>query len=175
MQPLDVNGDGAVDIIASYTPANGTELLVWFENPLGTGGDPAVGPWVMHTIGSGTGEDNIVLSDLDRDGKVDIATGAFIFFQDGPDSGSRFNTTPPSVGRQASILVPVEARSILSLPRPTRLSPTTLSGLKTRWNMAATLERTPGLSTSSDLVTPAPAPVVAPTTTFLSTKPGPQW
>jgi len=86
MQPLDVNGDGAVDIIASYTPANGTELLVWFENPLGTGGDPAVGPWVMHTIGSGTGEDNIVLSDLDGDGKVDIATGAFIFFQDGPDS-----------------------------------------------------------------------------------------
>jgi len=94
MLPLDVNGDGAVDIIASYTPPSGTELMVWFENPRGTGGDPAVDPWIMHTIGTGSGEDNLILADLDGDGKLDIATGEYIYFQNNPDSWTQvqYNT-----------------------------------------------------------------------------------
>jgi hypothetical protein len=94
MLPLDLNGDGAVDLIASYTPPNGVRLLVWFENPRGSGGDPAVGPWVMHTIGTGTGEDNLVLADLDGDGKLDIATGTYIYFQNNADSWTQvqYNT-----------------------------------------------------------------------------------
>jgi FG-GAP-like repeat/Beta xylosidase C-terminal Concanavalin A-like domain len=86
MLPLDLNGDGAVDIIASYTPPNGVRLLVWFENPRGSGGDPAVDPWIMHTIGTGTGEDNLILADLDGDGKLDLATGTYIYFQNNADS-----------------------------------------------------------------------------------------
>jgi hypothetical protein len=94
MLPFDVNGDGAVDIIASYTPPNGTRLIVWFENPLGYGGDPAIDVWTMHTIGTGYGEDNLILADLDGDGKPDIATGSYIYFENNPDSWTKvqYNT-----------------------------------------------------------------------------------
>jgi regulation of enolase protein 1 (concanavalin A-like superfamily) len=86
MQALDVNGDGAADIIASYTPVNGNEEVVWFENPRGSGGDPATETWPMHVIGTGFGEDNLVLGDIDGDGKIDIATGSYIYFQNSPTS-----------------------------------------------------------------------------------------
>ncbi len=86
MLPLDVNGDGAVDIIASYTPPNGNLQVVWFENPRGNGGNPATSTWTMHSIGNGQGEDNLVLADLDGDGKIDVVTAAFIFFQNSPTS-----------------------------------------------------------------------------------------
>ena len=87
MAPLDVNNDGAVDIVASYEPVGSDTLyLVWFENPRGHGGDPATDPWTMHTIGPGSGENSLVLGDFDGDGKPDVATGAYIFFQNTPDS-----------------------------------------------------------------------------------------
>jgi hypothetical protein len=35
MLAYDVNGDGAVDIVASYQPPQSATGLVWFENPLG--------------------------------------------------------------------------------------------------------------------------------------------
>ncbi len=87
MLPLDVNNDGAVDIVASYEPAgSGTYYIVWFENPRGSGGDPRTSPWVMHTIGTGQGENNLVIADLDGDGKPDIATSYYIYFQNNPTS-----------------------------------------------------------------------------------------
>jgi hypothetical protein len=95
MLPLDVNHDGAVDIVASYrTASSGNHSVVWFENPRGSGGNPATDTWKMHTIGGGSGENNLVLGDLDGDGKLDLATGSYIFFQNGPDSWTRvqYNT-----------------------------------------------------------------------------------
>jgi hypothetical protein len=86
MLPLDVNGDGAVDIVASDFPPSDDNLIVWFENPRGSGGDPANDPWPMHVIGPGSGENNLVLADLDGDGKPDLATGNSIYFQNDPDS-----------------------------------------------------------------------------------------
>ena len=85
---FDVNGDGAVDLIASYAPSSsGPYSLVWFENPRGSGVDPAtVSSWTMHTIGSGQGEDTLVLGDLDGDGKIDVATSAYLYFQNSPTS-----------------------------------------------------------------------------------------
>jgi hypothetical protein len=87
MIAYDVNGDGAVDIVASFTPAGtDTESVVWFENPRGQGGNPATDSWAMHIIGPGVGENNLVLGDVDGDGKMDLITPAYIYFQNGPDS-----------------------------------------------------------------------------------------
>jgi hypothetical protein len=86
---FDVNGDGAPDIIASVD-----NKLVWFENPLGHGGDPAIDPWPIHVIRSNGGAHEIVLGDIDRDGKIDVIcsssgelkTTGSILFQNTPDS-----------------------------------------------------------------------------------------
>jgi FG-GAP-like repeat/Putative binding domain, N-terminal len=87
MTAYDVNGDGAVDIVASYQPPGAaSSSVVWFENPRGQGGNPATDTWVMHTIGTGLGEDLLVAADIDGDGKMDFATSAFIYFQNNPDS-----------------------------------------------------------------------------------------
>jgi hypothetical protein len=87
MLPLDVNNDGAVDLVASYNPpGSNTYYIVWFENPRGSGGDPRTATWVMHTIGTGKGEDNLVIADFDGDGKPDVATSYYIYFQNTPTS-----------------------------------------------------------------------------------------
>jgi hypothetical protein len=85
MVPLDVNGDGAVDIVASYDNTSGNYQIVWFENPRGSGGDPTQ-PWVQHVIGPGLGENNIKIADIDGDGKPDVVTASSVFFQNSPDS-----------------------------------------------------------------------------------------
>jgi FG-GAP-like repeat len=87
MLAFDVNGDGAVDIVASFDATfSGTYNIVWFENPRGNGGNPATDPWVMHTVGSGQDEISLRIADIDGDGKMDIITPSSIFFQDNPTS-----------------------------------------------------------------------------------------
>lgn len=87
MLAYDVNGDGAVDIVASFDATlSGTYDIVWFENPRGKGGNPATDPWVIHTVGPGLGENNLQIADIDGDGKMDIITASSIFFQDSPTS-----------------------------------------------------------------------------------------
>jgi hypothetical protein len=85
MVPLDVNGDGAVDIVASYNNTSGVYQIVWFENARGSGGDPTQ-PWVQHVIGPGLGENNLKIADIDGDGKPDVVTASSVFFQNSPDS-----------------------------------------------------------------------------------------
>ena len=85
MEGLDVNGDGAVDLVASYNNSSGVYQIVWFENPRGQGGDPTQ-PWAQHAIGAGYGENNLDLADIDGDGKMDMVTPSSIFFQNSADS-----------------------------------------------------------------------------------------
>jgi hypothetical protein len=74
MASLDVDRDGRVDIIASVNTR-----IYWFRNP-----GAADGTWQQHLIGSGHGENNMVVGDLDGDAKPDVVTNSIIFFQDSP-------------------------------------------------------------------------------------------
>jgi hypothetical protein len=84
---FDVNSDGAVDVVASIDGE-----VHWFENP---GSAAANDAWPVHVVGSGAGENNIALGDLDGDGRTDIATPSSIFFQDSPNEWTpvRFNAS----------------------------------------------------------------------------------
>jgi Chitobiase/beta-hexosaminidase C-terminal domain/Beta xylosidase C-terminal Concanavalin A-like domain/FG-GAP-like repeat len=87
MVPFDVNGDGAVDIVCSFDPnLNGNLDIVWFENPRGQGGNPVTDTWTMHVVGPGLGENNLLIADIDGDGKMDIVTPSSVFFQNSPSS-----------------------------------------------------------------------------------------
>ncbi len=87
MVPFDVNGDGAVDIVCSFDPTfSGDPEIVWFENPRGQGGNPITDPWTMHVVGPGLGENNLLIADIDGDGKMDIVTPSSVFFQNSSTS-----------------------------------------------------------------------------------------
>jgi hypothetical protein len=92
--PFDVNGDGAPDLIASDN-----DQVVWFENPRGHGGNPATDPWTMHVIRAGGGAHEMVLADINGDGKMDVVvsssqglgSSSAVLMQNNPDSWTQVN------------------------------------------------------------------------------------
>ena len=66
LQVADINRDGKLDVVV-----NGTGKIVWYENPRGTGGN-VQGLWTKHTVDSTRQSHDIVVTDLNRDGKLDI-------------------------------------------------------------------------------------------------------
>src|SRR5579859_3435027 len=76
LQPYDLNGDGHLDIIACHD-----NTMYWYENP---GGDATV-TWNEHFIGNGLGH-NVLLADIDGDGKIDVVTQFGVYFQNNPDN-----------------------------------------------------------------------------------------
>ena len=93
-QAVDINGDGALDIVigglGGYT--------YWLENPLKQGADPYTNTWNVHVINSGPPSHDIVVGDINRDGKVDVATESGIYLQGAtPDSWTLIG--PQQIGR----------------------------------------------------------------------------
>ncbi|MGE0877460.1 MAG: FG-GAP repeat domain-containing protein [Acidimicrobiia bacterium] len=73
-QVADIDGDGDDDL----TIGGLDYQLYWLENP---GGDAALqSPWTRHDIASIDSHD-VVLADLDRDGRIDVVTNTGILMQ----------------------------------------------------------------------------------------------
>jgi hypothetical protein len=68
-QAIDVDNDGDLDIVISG--------VQWFENPLRQGKRPDQGPWKAHKVADLYSHD-VIVGDIDRDGKVDIASSTAI-------------------------------------------------------------------------------------------------
>lgn len=90
LQLADVDLDGDLDVvtrIGDTGDVNGS--VVWIENPL-AGCNNVGGTWVVHTVGSSEYTKDIVVADIDRDGRLDIVTRedsrTQVWFNDGPDS-----------------------------------------------------------------------------------------
>ena len=54
------------------------------KTPVASGGDPRTDPWTKHVIGNFSAHE-IYVTDLNGDGKPDIATNFAIYFQNTPD------------------------------------------------------------------------------------------
>jgi hypothetical protein len=98
VQVADINGDGALDVVV-----NGREI-VWYENPRGSGGDPR-GQWTPHTIDVTTGAHDLIVGDVNRDGKPDVIIRqplgkTILYLQVSPDSWTTvaLPTAPPGQG-----------------------------------------------------------------------------
>jgi hypothetical protein len=91
LRTFDVNGDGAPDVIASEMTSWPNTNIYWFENPRGRGGDPTTDGWPVHFIGTGGGEGNMALGDIDGDGKTDLVSNTAIYFQNSPTSWTQMN------------------------------------------------------------------------------------
>lgn len=83
----DIDKDGRIDIVAAIGTTETS--AAWFRNP----GDGSSN-WQRFTIGTGHGENTMSLTDLDGDGKLDIATNTTIFFQNSPTSWTPFTYNP---------------------------------------------------------------------------------
>jgi hypothetical protein len=93
-QAVDINGDGALDIVIGGLNGN----TYWLENPLMTGRNPYANTWQVHQIRSGVPSHDIVVGDVNRDGRVDVGTESGIYLQgSAPDTWTLVR--PPQIGR----------------------------------------------------------------------------
>ncbi len=82
-QAVDINGDGAPDIVVGGLRG----ITYWLENPLKSGQDPYRSHWRMHLIGTDHYSHDVVVGDVFKTGKVDIATESGIWHRAGLGKG----------------------------------------------------------------------------------------
>jgi FG-GAP-like repeat len=102
VQVVDVNRDGAVDVVVNGGP------ILWYENPRGSGGDPK-GAWNSHTIDSGVTAHDLCVRDVDADGKVDVLVRGefgptYLYLQGNGSSWTRIPMPDAEVVHQGSAL-----------------------------------------------------------------------
>ena len=80
-QVADVNRDGALDIVVGAL----FNQVSWLENPRKHGKDPYATTWKEHVINQGVPSHDIVVGDILKNGKVDVAVNGGLFLQQTPD------------------------------------------------------------------------------------------
>ena len=78
----------------------GRGKMVYSLDLRGQGGNPITDTWTMHIIGppEGADENNLSMGDIDGDGKIDIISPEFIYFQNSADSWTAARPARPSIG-----------------------------------------------------------------------------
>ena len=66
---IDVNGDGALDVITTHESPSRVARIAWFSRP------DQQGPWTQHEIGTLAGPMSLDAGDVDLDGDTDIIVG----------------------------------------------------------------------------------------------------
>src|SRR5262245_9766752 len=82
-QVADIDNDGDTDIIIADR---------WFENPVAQGGNPTA-LWTQHIVNTITERHDVEIGDVNRDGKIDLATLNGIYLQNSADSWSLLPNT----------------------------------------------------------------------------------
>ncbi len=86
-QAVDINGDGALDIVVGGLGGR----TYWLENPLKSGKDPYSSYWPMHMIGTHHYSHDVVVGDMFKAGKIDIATESGVWHR--ADLGTGWSLT----------------------------------------------------------------------------------
>ena len=121
----DVDRDGWVDLVASVD-----DQIRWFRNP-GAGTT-----WTATTIGRSVGRGDMVIGDLDGDGRADVATNSDIFFQDSPAAWVRKGLGDSTVG--IALFDSGSGLGSVDIVRSSPPPPTTWCGCRTPAPPAAT-------------------------------------
>ena len=109
-QAVDLDGDGDLDFVVSG--------IQWFANPLRQGKRPDQGAWKAHKVVT-TYSHDLVVGDIDHEGKIDIACSSAILLQRSPDQWQAI--AQPQIGRgsDGTALADVDKDGDLDLLAPT--------------------------------------------------------
>jgi hypothetical protein len=113
-QAADIDNDGDLDIVISG--------VQWFENPLRQGKRPDQGPWKAHKVADLYSHD-VIVGDIDHDGKIDIAASTAILLQRGPDDWQSLAQPQIERGGDGTALSDLDGDGDLDLLVPTPVKP----------------------------------------------------
>ena len=113
-QVADVNGDGAQDIVVGDL----FNRIAWLENPRTQGQNPYATLWKEHVINQGVPSHDLVIGDVNGDGKVDVAVNGGVFLQNTPDAWTLVGITLIKRGAEGTALGTLTGDRFLDLLAP---------------------------------------------------------
>lgn len=113
-QVADINRDGANDIVVGGIGKH----TYWLENPRDRGADPLTSAWTLHTIDTSRQSHDVVVGDILRNGKMDVATDSGIYLQNSPTSWSFVGAPNLARTSEGTSLANITSDGILDVVAP---------------------------------------------------------